>query len=247
MNWIDIFCLVCVLVLTAIGVWRGFLRDLFRLFAWIAAFAGAYFAQSQLADMIAKNLEISGFTVKLLCICIGFLVPFLTLFMIGHFVQNAVADTPVGKINRIFGGLLGVCKGWILCFIALSVLHLLPVSGDLHDTRNNAVAYKLYKKNLELFGFSSEEIDKAFYEKKVENFSKKVTDKFDEKIKNVASEVTEQAKDAAVKAVSDVKDSLVKNVVEKPDSVAETAKEKAAPTYKVSNEKGPNTNSVEKK
>lgn len=56
MNWIDIFCLVCVLILTLIGVWRGFLKDLFRLFAWAAALAGAYFAQDLIADTLATNL-----------------------------------------------------------------------------------------------------------------------------------------------------------------------------------------------
>ena len=135
MNWIDIFCLVCVLILTLIGVWRGFLKDLFRLFAWAAALAGAYFAQDLIADTLATNLEISGFTVKLLCICIGFLVPFITLFMIGHFVQKAVADTPVGKVNRILGGILGACKGWIICFIFLSILCMGLSSGATAGSR----------------------------------------------------------------------------------------------------------------
>lgn len=237
MNWIDIFCLVCILVLTAIGVWRGFLKDMFRLIAWAAAIAGAYFAQSLLADMIARNLEISGFTVKLLCICIGFLVPFLTLFMIAHFVQNAVADTPIGKINRIFGGLLGACKGWVLCFIGLSILHILPVSGDLHDSRNGSFAYKIYRSNLELFGFSSEEVDLiGMAEKKASELSKEITDKAVEKVKGAASEAAEQAKDAATQAVMQATDKAAKEAIQNAkDAAVNTAKqktEKAASTTK---------------
>lgn len=252
MNWIDIFCLVCVLILTLIGVWRGFLKDLFRLVAWAAALAGAYFATDLLADTLATNLEITGFTVKLLCICIGFLVPFITLFMIGHFVQKAVADTPVGKVNRILGGILGACKGWIICFIFLSILHIIPVSGGLKDTRNDATAYSFYKFNLELLGFSSEEPDLiGIAEKKATELSKEITDKAVEKVKETTTQAAEQAKEAAVKAATDAKDSLVKKVDAKADSavsaVKEKVKEKAGTTYKVSNEKAPNTYSVEKK
>ena len=150
MNWIDIVCLVCVLVLTLIGVWRGFLKDLFRLIAWVAAIAGAYFANDLLADTISKNLDISGFTVTLVCICIGFLIPFITLFMIGHFVQKSIEKTTVGKVNRIFGGLFGAFQAWIICAIFLSILHILPVTGNLQESRNESIAYSFYKFNLEL-------------------------------------------------------------------------------------------------
>lgn len=238
MNWIDIFCLVCILILTLIGIWRGFLKDLFRLIAWAAALAGAYFAQDLLADIIATNLEITGFTVKLVCICIGFLVPFILLFMIGHFVQKSIANTSAGKLNRILGGILGACKAWVICFIFLSILHILPVSGDLKETRNDATAYNFYKFNLELFGFSSEEPDLlGIAEKKATEFSKEITDKAVEKVKGTTTQAAEQAKDAAVQAAKDAvsnakdvaseaKDSLVKKVEVKTDSAVSAVKGK---------------------
>ena len=234
MNWISIFCLVCVLVFTLIGLWRGFLKDLFRLFAWAAALAGAYFAQDLLAETISTNLEISGFMVSLVCICLGFLVPFITLFMIGHFVQKAVADSPVGKVNRILGGLLGACKGWVICFIALSILHILPVSGGLKDTRNEANAYRLYKFNLELLGFSSEEPDLiGMAEQKATELSKEITDKAVEKVKESTAEAAEQAKEAAEKAAKDAVDNAknaakdAKNAVkEKADNVVNKSTDK---------------------
>ena len=230
MNWIDIFCLVCILILTLIGIWRGFLKDLFRLIAWAAALAGAYFAQDLLADIIATNLEITGFTVRLVCICIGFLVPFILLFMIGHFVQKSIANTSAGKLNRILGGILGACKAWVICFIFLSILHILPVSGDLKETRNDATAYNFYKFNLELFGFSSEEPDLlGIAEKKATEFSKEITDKAVEKVKGTTTQAAEQAKDAVSNAkdvASEAKDSLVKKVEVKTDSAVSAVKGK---------------------
>lgn len=231
MNWIDIVCLICILVLTLIGIWRGFLKDVFRLVAWAAALAGAYFAQDLLADTIATNLAISGFTVKLVSICIGFLVPFILLFMIGHFVQKSIANTSAGKLNRILGGILGACKAWVICFMFLSILHILPVSGGLKDTRNDAIAYNFYKFNLEVLGFSSDEVDLVgFAEKKASEFSKEITDKAVEKVKETTTQAAEQAKDAAVQAAEDVKDAAVNAAKETTDKAVSTVKEKVEST-----------------
>lgn len=229
MNWIDIVCLVIVLVLTLIGVWRGFLKDLFRLIAWAAAIAGAFFANDLLAGVVSRNLDINGFTVTIICICIGFLVPFLTLFMIGHFVQKSIAKTSVGKVNRIFGGIFGLFQAWVICFVFLTILHILPVTGSLHDTRNDSIAYSFYKFNLETLGFSSEEPDLiGMAEKKATELSKEITDKAVEKVKETTTQAAEQAKDAAVKAATNAKDSLVKKVEGKADSAVSAVKEKAA-------------------
>lgn len=231
MNWIDIVCLICILVLTLIGIWRGFLKDVFRLVAWAAALAGAYFAQDLLADTIATNLAISGFTVKLVSICIGFLVPFVLLFMIGHFVQESIANTSAGKLNRILGGILGACKAWVICFMFLSILHILPVSGGLKETRNDAIAYNFYKFNLEVLGFSSDEVDLVgFAEKKASEFSKEITDKAVEKVKETTTQAAEQAKDAAVQAAEDVKDAAVNAAKETTDKAVSTVKEKVEST-----------------
>ena len=231
MNWIDIVCLICILVLTLIGIWRGFLKDVFRLVAWAAALAGAYFAQDLLADTIATNLAISGVTVKLVSICIGFLVPFVLLFMIGHFVQKSIANTSAGKLNRILGGILGACKAWVICFMFLSILHILPVSGGLKETRNDAIAYNFYKFNLEVLGFSSDEVDLVgFAEKKASEFSKEITDKAVEKVKETTTQAAEQAKDAAVQAAEDVKDAAVNAAKETTDKAVSTVKEKVEST-----------------
>lgn len=231
MNWIDIVCLICILVLTLIGIWRGFLKDVFRLVAWAAALAGAYFAQDLLADTIATNLAISGFTVKLVSICIGFLVPFVLLFMIGHFVQKSIANTSAGKLNRILGGILGACKAWVICFMFLSILHILPVSGGLKETRNDAIAYNFYKFNLEVLGFSSDEVDLVgFAEKKASEFSKEITDKAVEKVKETTTQAAEKAKDAAVQAAEDVKDAAVNAAKETTDKAVSTVKEKVEST-----------------
>ena len=48
MNAIDIVCLVIILFLMLLGLWQGFFRGIFRLIAWAAGIAGAYFASDLL-------------------------------------------------------------------------------------------------------------------------------------------------------------------------------------------------------
>lgn len=228
MNWIDIFSLICILVLTLIGVWRGFLKGLFRVLAWATAIAGAYFSYDLLGNTIASNLQIGSFTVRIVCICLGFLIPFLTLFVAGHFFEKKIKDTSLGKANRILGGILGLCKGWLICFVLLTILHILPVSGDLREARNDAIAYSLYKRNIELFGFSSKEVDLVgMAEERAKKLSNELTNKAVEKVKESSVQAAEQAKEAAVKAIEEKKDSLVKKIDAKKDSAVSKVKEKA--------------------
>lgn len=214
MVWIDIVCLVCVLIFAGIGIWKGLLKSIFHLAAWVLAIAGAYFAQDLLSDFIASNLELSGFTVTLVCICIGFLVPFLTLSFVGHIVHKAVSDSSISKVNRILGALLGALKASIICFVFLSILHVLPVSGNLKDARNSSTSYAMYKWGLEAMGFSSDEIDIVdMAEKKANELTKEIADKAMEKASNAAKEGAEQAVQAAKKNVIRAADGMVSNSI----------------------------------
>ena len=217
MTWIDIVCLVCIVLFALLGLWKGLLKSIFRLCAWAAGIFGAYISQNLLADTIATNLELSGFTVKLVCICIGFLVPFLAFIFIGRIANKAVSGTAVSKVNRSLGALLGAIKGYIICFVFLSILHILPVTGGLKDVRNGSASDSVYKFNLEAMGFSSEEIDLVgVAEKKATEFSKELTDK-----------AVEKAKESATQAAEAVKDSIAEAATAAAAAAADSAKSKA--------------------
>ncbi|MCR5377407.1 MAG: CvpA family protein [Fibrobacter sp.] len=211
MIWIDIVCLVCLLVFILIGLWRGMLKSIFRLCAWVGGIVGAYVSQGLLANTIAANLELSGFTVRLVCICIGFIVPFLGFILVGHLTNKAVSGTAVSKVNRILGAFLGFIKAYLLCCVLLTILHILPVSGNLKEARDNSVSYAVYKVTLETMGFSSEEVDLVgIAEKKATELSKEITEKAVEKAKEEATQAAEAVKDSIVDAAKTAADSIKK-------------------------------------
>ncbi len=216
MNWIDIACAACLLVFSALGLWRGLLSSVFKLCGWIAAILGAYFAQDLFCDFFVQNFAFGEFAAHLICTCIGFLVPFLLFSFIGHIVGDSIKDTNVGKTNRILGMLFGIVKASLICFILLTILHLLPVEGNLKNTRNNAVSYSVYKSSLEAMGYSSDEVNlRQMAKEKASELTKTITDK--------AKGTTEEAADSAKAAVKNAADSVATKVTE----TAEKAKDAA--------------------
>jgi membrane protein required for colicin V production len=237
MNAIDIICLVIILLFTLLGLWHGLLRGIFRLLAWAAAIAGAYFANSFLSEYVAEFLETNSFSATLVCICIGFLVPFLGFLFISHVINKSISGTAAGKADRILGGFFGAIKAILICFVLLTILHILPFGGVLHEKRDNALAYSTYKCALKLFGYSTEPVDLVgVAERKASEFTKSLTDRAAEKANEVAKEATEKATEAAKDAIKEATDKAAesakdaaKDVIEK---AAETASEKASAAAK---------------
>ena len=240
MNWIDIACAACLLIFGVIGLWRGLLGSVFRLCGWVAAILGAYFSQDLFSGFVIQNFEFSEFTARLICISVGFLIPFLLFSLIGHIVGDSIKNTIVGKTNRILGLAFGLLKASLICFVLLFILHLLPVQGNLKDMRDNAVAYSIYKSTLESFGYSSDEVNlRKMAKEKASELTKTITDKAKgsteetaDSLKNAAketanevankvSETAAKAKDAAIAA----KDAAVKSLKKsKTDSTEKTRK-----------------------
>lgn len=225
MTWIDIVCLVCIVLFTLLGLWKGMLKSIFRLCAWAGGIFGAYVAQGLLANTIATNLELSPFSVRLVCICIGFLVPFLAFLFMGRLANKAVSGTAISKLNRGLGAFLGAIKAYVVCFVFLSILHILPVTGSFKDSRDNSGSYSLYKWNLEVMGFSSEEVDLVgMAEKKATELSKEITDKAVEKAKEEATQAAEAVKDSFAQAAEAIKDSIDKAAKAAADSATAATK-----------------------
>lgn len=205
MNALDIASLIFILILTLLGIWHGFLRGIFRLMAWIAAIVGAYYANDYMSGFIMENLGFSQFSTTIVCIALGFLIPFLFLLLIGHLLKNAIADTSFGTIDRVLGGTFGFIKAFLICFALFSILHTMPFGESLLATRDDSFGYKVYKTCLETMGFSSDPIDLVdVAEKKASEITQKAVEKATDKASETAKDVKDAAKEAAIDAAKKV-------------------------------------------
>lgn len=229
MNAIDIICLVIILFLMLLGLWQGFFRGIFRLVAWAGGIVGAYFACDLLSDFISNTLQASAFSTKLVCMCIGFLVPFLLFLFIGRLLNHLTEGTTVGRVDRILGGIFGVIKALLICFVLLTILHLFPFGGIIPETRDTAFAYDAYKGTLELMGYSSQPVNLLeVAEQKASEITKSITDKAAEKTSEVVSDVADKAAEKATEvvkeSVKDAVDSLKNAAIDAKEAAKEVAK-----------------------
>ena len=232
MNWLDIFCLTILVAMALMGLYRGFLRSIFRVVAWIIGIAGAYCSHLFLSDFVIENFDVSPIMVKPICLVIGFVVPFALAQLAGYFLHSAVSHSIVSKPNRILGALFGAIKASIILFVILTVVHFIPLKeGSLYEMRSTAVSYDIYLSSLEYMGYPTER--KVFFkkaEKKAKALTKGITEKASEKAKEGAEEIADKAKEAAENAAENVankaKDAAVDAAGKAIDKVSDKVTEK---------------------
>lgn len=235
-NWIDIFCLCVFGLFLFLGVWSGLLKSLFRLAAWAAGALGAYFAKDIAGGFLRANFQLDDISLSILCVIAGFLIPFLIISLIGHFMDKAMKNSSLSGMNRLGGGVFGLFKALILCALALSILHVLPLRGELKTTRNASAFYSAYRSGLNVCGLDIPDGD---------TLEKQITDKVTTGVKSATAKasdtVVKQTKSALAAGADSAKTALKENPLKekqagrteikkgtaKPDSTETKEKSKA--------------------
>lgn len=184
-NWIDIFCGSVLLILGGLGAYFGLVKTLVHLLAWVGGGVGVFYAPEFVEPFLARNLDVSETALMIFSRVVGFLLPFLSLRILGHFV-NKFVKRHFSLANALGGGLLGLVKGAIPCLILLSTLCLLPLSGNLKSQRDASFAYGVYTGLLHSSGAGD-----AIRDAK-DSVERKVKGKVDAVVDSVKSEALER-------------------------------------------------------
>ncbi|MGI9317854.1 MAG: CvpA family protein [bacterium] len=119
MSPVDIAIIVILLVSTLIGIFRGFVREILSLAAWIVAVLVAW----TFAEMGAVYLEpyISQPPLRVVAAFAGiFVVVLILLSIISYLIYKLFALAGITGVDRSLGGLFGIVRGIIV--IALLIL-----------------------------------------------------------------------------------------------------------------------------
>lgn len=181
-NWIDIFCGSFLLILAGLGLYFGLAKTLIHLAAWIGGAIGVIYFPEILQPLLSENLELSATTIIIFSRALGFFIPFISLRILGHFI-NKFIKRHFSLLNSLGGGILGAIKALIPCVILLSTLYLLPLSGNLKSERDSSLAYSLYSYSIQKTGISE----------KAQNFQDSVKASVSHKIHATIDSVKESA------------------------------------------------------
>lgn len=116
MNWLDI-CVLLVIVLSSIfGLWRGFVREVLSLLAWIAAIVVARIYSPHLAPIFnsVTDNETARYVLAFAILC------FVTLLLgalVNHFMSRLISMAGLLVTDRLLGAVFGVARGVLIVAI----------------------------------------------------------------------------------------------------------------------------------
>jgi membrane protein required for colicin V production len=117
MVWLDIVLIIVLTILALHGLLIGIIRSVFDIIGILIGYV--------LAVSFSGSVGIPRFLAFLLI----FVFIVVAVHILGRIISKAIRTTPLGTIDRVLGGLLGLFKGIVVCFVFLLVLLLLQKSN----------------------------------------------------------------------------------------------------------------------
>ena len=129
MEYVDYAVLGIVLISILVGSLRGFIKEVFSMAVWAAAFLVAFQYSGALAMMLESHIELPSARTSL-----AFAGLFLSVLLVGglitFLVGKLVEKTGLSGTDRLLGGVFGAFRGLILILFIMLVAGLTPVPQD---------------------------------------------------------------------------------------------------------------------
>lgn len=128
-HWADIVILAIIGISALISLWRGFLREVLSLLAWVLAFWVAFTFTAFVAPLLDAYVEVRS--VRFILGFTGlFVVTLLGVSLIGHIVVKLIGKTGLTGTDRMLGLLFGMARGGIIVLLLVLLAGLTQVPQD---------------------------------------------------------------------------------------------------------------------
>lgn len=129
MSWPDYAILGTILISILVGALRGFIKEVFSLLVWAAAFTIAYLYADNVAVLMEAHVSLPSARTA-----IGFTGLFVVVLLIGGLVNyllgRLVESTGLSGTDRLLGGVFGLGRGLVLVIVVLLVAGFTPIPSD---------------------------------------------------------------------------------------------------------------------
>jgi len=141
------------------GLYRGLIRELISLIAWVAAFFLAIFFSSDLAFML--DPEWAGETLRLV---FSFSAIFVSVLIFSSIVQfgmgKFISLVGLGGLDRFLGLVFGLLRGLVISMIVLVLFReFLPLSDWVVDSKIAKYLFSYEGLIIDIFGVAKDSID----------------------------------------------------------------------------------------
>jgi len=129
MTWPDYALLATIAVSMLVGALRGFMKEVFSLAVWAAAFLVAYQFAGNVASLMEDQVSLPSARTA-----IGFTGLFVAVLLVGgllnYLLGKLVESTGLSGTDRLLGGVFGAARGLVLVIAVLLVAGFTPIPAD---------------------------------------------------------------------------------------------------------------------
>lgn len=127
MTWLDYAALAILVASVLWGIWRGLVREVISVGAWVLAFLGANLFAGPLGDALPRALPTPEIRMA-----VAFVVVFIAILavcaLLSRLLSKLVHGAGLGELDRSLGGVFGVARALLilLAFALVAGLTALP-------------------------------------------------------------------------------------------------------------------------
>jgi membrane protein required for colicin V production len=127
MTGLDYAVLVVLLASVLWGIWRGFMREVISVAAWVLAFLGANLFAGPLGELLPNALPTPEIRVLVAFIAV-FIAILAICALLARLLSKLVKVAGLGELDRALGGVFGLARALLilLAFALLAGLTALP-------------------------------------------------------------------------------------------------------------------------
>lgn len=137
---LDGVVLAVIFISALLAMFRGFVREVLSIAAWVAAAILAYLFYEELIPYISQYVDNRSVAVGLSAAAI-FLVSLIVVSLITMKISDFVMDSPVGVLDRFLGFLFGAARGLLLVVVAVIFFNWLVDDANRPEWVTSAVSY----------------------------------------------------------------------------------------------------------
>ncbi len=129
MIWVDFIILGILVISTVISLFRGFVKEIFSLAAWILAFWVAIRFAHPVSDAVFGSVEVPSARLALGYISL-FLATLIAGSILAHLMTLLVKHTQLSGTDRTLGMIFGALRGVIIVMLLIIVAQMTPLDED---------------------------------------------------------------------------------------------------------------------
>jgi membrane protein required for colicin V production len=170
MNMLDIIVLIVIGGLTAYGIWKGCIKQVFSILGIICGYVVAMRYYSAFSDYLKFSDPNLG---KIISFIILFIACVIVFGLLALLINKIFRLPGLGLINSFFGGVIGFLKGFLLAAIAVIFLIALLSAENPILSKSLTVPYIL-RGIMKAESMLPRDI-KVQYSKKIDNLMKEIS------------------------------------------------------------------------